>query len=232
MRTVHRDGVHRGNDPSRAPDPRSPRYRCGAAITAGSSHCALSQAHAASIIHRDLKPANAIVTDDGTLKVLDFGLAKALQTTSGGDAPPTTALSISEPRAVVGTVPYMSPEQALGGQVDQRSDLFSFGIVLHEMVTGRHPFAHDSQTATLAAILNSEVRFPERNGSPVERALEGIITRCLVKDRDKRYQTIELVKQDLREGATAGRAFEQTHQAARQCSSERPPSWSAWPHGD
>ncbi len=157
---------------------------------------ALAKAHAASIIHRDLKPANVIVTDDGTLKVLDFGLAKALQTASD-DESATTALSISGPLAIMGTVPYMSPEQAMGEKVDQRTDIFSFGVILHEMATARHPFQHNTTAATLAAILHSDVTFPARSASPAAQALEDIITRCLVKDREKRYQTIELVRQDL-----------------------------------
>ena len=132
---------------------------------------ALAKAHAASIIHRDLKPANIIVTDDGTLKVLDFGLAKAVQTASDDDAA-TTTLSISGPLAIMGTLPYMSPEQAMGEKVDQRTDVFSFGVILHEMATARHPFQHNTTTATLAAILHSDVTFPERGASPSAQALE------------------------------------------------------------
>ena len=91
----------------------------------------------------------------------------------------------------------MSPEQARGDPVDLRSDVFSFGVVLHEMATGTHPFRRETPMATLSAILQSDVTYPKRSASPVERAIEAIITRCLVKDRDKRYQTIEQVKRDL-----------------------------------
>jgi eukaryotic-like serine/threonine-protein kinase len=158
---------------------------------------ALSRAHAASIVHRDLKPANVMVTEEGTLKVLDFGLAKPLQMMAGGSAP--TALTMSGPMAIVGSIPYMSPEQARGDPVDQRSDVFSFGVVLHEMATGTHPFERESPIATLSAILQSDVKFAERSGSRPERAIEAIISRSLVKDRDRRYQTMEEVKRDLEE---------------------------------
>ena len=158
---------------------------------------ALSRAHAASIVHRDLKPANVIVTDDGTLKVLDFGIAKPIQMTSGGAA--TNGPHCTGPLAIVGSIPYMSPEQARGEPVDQRSDVFSFGVVLYEMATGTHPFERASPMATLSAILQSDVTFLERDASRAERAIEGIIMRCLEKDRDRRYQTIEAVKRDLEE---------------------------------
>jgi eukaryotic-like serine/threonine-protein kinase len=154
----------------------------------------LAAAHEAGIVHRDLKPGNIMLTKNGA-KLLDFGLAKPVLTAPDSETP--TILSMSGPLTVVGTLAYMSPEQASGKDVDQRSDVFSFGVILHEMVTGHHPFAHPTPTATLSAILHSEVKFSKRSASAAGRALDEIIARCLVKGRDKRYQTIELVRQDL-----------------------------------
>ena len=186
---------------------------------------ALSRAHAASLVHRDLKPANVIVTDDGTLKVLDFGLAKPVQMIGGGAAP--TILTISAPLTIVGSIPYMSPEQARGELVDQRSDIFSFGVVLHEMVMGAHPFERETPMATLSAILQTEVTFSARGASPTDRAIQNVIARCLVKDRDKRYQTIEQVKHDLEEAQPTSHGFDQTLTGrARACRAGAHRGWS------
>ena len=121
---------------------------------------ALSRAHAAGIVHRDLKPANIIVADDGRVKLLDFGLAKLTEVSDGDPASATVTAARENPQteegAILGTVAYMSPEQAEGRKVDRRSDIFSFGSVLYEMVTGRRAFEGTNKISTLAAILHTE----------------------------------------------------------------------------
>ena len=146
---------------------------------------ALAKAHAAGIVHRDLKPGNLIVTADGLVKVLDFGLAKLTERSGGIDplaqTSPQTATGV-----VLGTPAYMSPEQAAGDAVDARSDIFSFGAVLYEMVTGRRPFQRDSLRETVGAILNEE---PKPLPDKVPPELAKVILRCLRKDPARRFQT-------------------------------------------
>jgi serine/threonine protein kinase/WD40 repeat protein len=162
---------------------------------------ALAVAHKAGIVHRDLKPGNLMLTGQGLVKVLDFGLAKLTERSEcgGGDEATRTLKPETEEGTIIGTVSYMSPEQAEGKKVDARSDIFSFGAVLYEMVTGRRAFQGDSRLSTLTAILREE---PKPAGQVVEglpRELERIIGRCLRKDPERRFQAMPDLKVALAE---------------------------------
>jgi Tol biopolymer transport system component/predicted Ser/Thr protein kinase len=166
---------------------------------------ALARAHAAGIVHRDLKPANIMVDEHGLVKVLDFGLAKLTETALGEDEATRTAKPHTEEGTVVGTAAYMSPEQAEGKTVDARSDIFSFGAVLYEMVTGARAFRGDSRMSTLAAVLHHE---PAPLPADTPHDLARIVTRCLRKQPERRLQTmadlrvaLEEIKEESESGA-------------------------------
>jgi serine/threonine protein kinase len=158
----------------------------------------LARAHAAGIIHRDLKPENVMVTKDGFVKILDFGLAKLVLPDSGeASAMPTVEKLETRPGVVMGTLAYMSPEQASGQPLDFRTDQFSFGSILYELVTGRRPFEGKTGPETLAAVIREEPK-PIGDLAPATPApLRWIIERCLAKDPEERYSSTRDLARDL-----------------------------------
>jgi Tol biopolymer transport system component/predicted Ser/Thr protein kinase len=182
---------------------------------------ALAKVHSVGIIHRDLKPSNIMVNEDDTVKILDFGLAKLTEKVTAGEFATTATVEggeepVTEKGVIVGTVAYLSPEQAEGKEVDPRSDIFSFGSVLYEMITGRRAFQENSRIATISAVLNKE---PAPLSPDIPYDLEKTIMRCLRKDPARRWQTMSDLKvalQELKEESESGKLSAVTPIAPRQ----------------
>ncbi|MDQ3665212.1 MAG: protein kinase, partial [Acidobacteriota bacterium] len=161
---------------------------------------ALAAAHEAHLVHRDIKPENVMVRPDGYVKVLDFGLAKLVEQENKAfiGLEDTSTRNQTAKGVILGTVNYMSPEQAKGEQVDERTDIFSFGVVIFEMITGRTPFAGDSMSETFANLINAEPQPLSRFASNVPDELKRIVAKTLRKIKDERYQTMTDLLADLK----------------------------------
>jgi eukaryotic-like serine/threonine-protein kinase len=163
---------------------------------------AISAAHQYGIVHRDLKPANVMVMTEGRIKVLDFGLAKltlGAMPSPEGESETLTGGELTAQHQVIGTVTYMSPEQAEGQRLDARSDIFSLGVMLYQMATGEHPFHGDRAISVISSILKDSPQAPSEVNSGLPREFNRIIKRCLAKDPARRYQSAVDLRNDLEE---------------------------------
>lgn len=157
----------------------------------------LSEAHEHGIIHRDIKPANIMIAARSRVKVMDFGVAKVIEAGEAISAEAETKNLLTSPGAIIGTLPYMSPEQVKGERLDARTDIFSFGVVLYQMLTGQQPFVAESGAATISAILVKEPPPLAQYLAECPKELQRIVRKCLEKDREQRFQAMRDVAFDL-----------------------------------